>query len=239
MTKKRLIYSIIFILTFILSVALALETPLQASASSYNYNDYLNTIEAPEAMIVKQVIKSGEILDDKNNPVEFGLLKDIFVLQSPNLGTRIYLLDQTKNRIIVLNEKFEYIRKYPELDEGIPAPPGVALNAPSGIHVTEKYVYVADTENQRVGVFTHNWGVKTSITKPDDPTFESVAFKPLKVSVDATNGFTWLLQHFRRYSRYQPDYTFNRYVGSRSPNLLSGKDLERYSLPERRKPKPD
>jgi tetratricopeptide (TPR) repeat protein len=220
MTKKRLIYSIIFILTFILSVALALETPLQANASSYNYNDYLNTIEAPEALIVKQVIKSGEILDDKNNPVEFGLLKDIFVLQSPNLGTRIYLLDQTKNRIIVLNEKFEYIRKYPELDEGIPAPPGVALNAPSGIHVTEKYIYVADTENQRVGVFTHNWGVKTSITKPDDPTFESVAFKPLKVSVDANERIYVVASNiFEGILEINPDYTFNRYVGSRSAEL--------------------
>ena len=96
MMKKRLIYSSIFILTFIVSVLFSLKTPLKVSASSYNYNDFLNTIEAPEAMIVKQVIKSGEILNDENEPIEFGLLKDIFVLESETLGTRIYLLDQTK-----------------------------------------------------------------------------------------------------------------------------------------------
>jgi tetratricopeptide (TPR) repeat protein len=222
MMKKRLIYSSIFILSFIVSVLFSLKTPLKVSASSYNYNDFLNTIEAPEAMIVKQVIKSGEILNDENEPIEFGLLKDIFVLESETLGTRIYLLDQTKNRIIVLNENFEYIGKYPnfEIVEGIPANPDFILNSPSGIHVTEKYIYVADTEGQRVGVFTHNWGLKKSIKKPDDPTFETVAFKPLKVAVDTNERIYVVASNiFEGILDINPDYTFNRYVGSRSAEL--------------------
>ena len=64
MMKKCLIYSSIIIFSFIVSVLISLKTPLKVSASSNNYNDFLNTIEAPEAMIVKQVIKSGEILND-------------------------------------------------------------------------------------------------------------------------------------------------------------------------------
>ena len=177
-------------------------------------------------MIVKQVIKSNDLIDDKGKPIEFGLLKDVFVLESESLGTRIYLLDQTYNRIIVLNEKYQYIGKYPNIEpvEGIPVNDDFLLHSPTGIHVTEKNIYVADTEGQRVAVFTHNWGLRKAITKPDDPTFDKVAFKPLKISVDTIDETTERIyvvasNIFEGIIDINPDYSFNRYVGTSSIQL--------------------
>lgn len=221
MIKK---YSFIIIIVFILIIGLSIQ-PLKINASSYNYSEYLTTIGAPEAMIVKQVIKSGDLRDGNNKPIEFGVLKDVFVLES-NLGTKIYLLDQTNNRIIVLNEKYEYEGKYPNIEpvDGIPINETFALHSPSGIHVTERNIYVADTEGQRVAVFTHNWGLRKAITKPDDPTFDNVAFKPLKVSVDTIDVQTERIyvvasNIFEGIIDINPDYSFNRYVGTSSLQL--------------------
>src|SRR5690554_3653609 len=184
-------YGIFIVIIFVSLLTLSLDIP-KIKGASYNYSEFLLTIEAPEAMIVKQVIKSGDLKDEINQPIEFGVLKDVFVLESETLGTRIYILDQTNNRIITLNENFEYIGKYPNIEpvEGIPVNDAFTLHSPSGIHVTEKNIYVADTEGERVAVFTHNWGLRQAISKPDDPTFDEVAFKPLKVSIDNIDGKT-------------------------------------------------
>ncbi|MFA7435614.1 MAG: hypothetical protein WC006_04515 [Bacilli bacterium] len=218
-------YGIFIVIIFVSLLTLSLDIP-KIKGASYNYSEFLLTIEAPEAMIVKQVIKSGDLKDEINQPIEFGVLKDVFVLESETLGTRIYILDQTNNRIITLNENFEYIGKYPNIEpvEGIPVNDAFTLHSPSGIHVTEKNIYVADTEGERVAVFTHNWGLRQAISKPDDPTFDEVAFKPLKVSIDNIDGKTERIyvvasNIFEGIIDINPDYSFNRYIGSSSAQL--------------------
>lgn len=213
---KKIIILIIF------TLYLFIATSVYVNATSYNYSEYLQAIEAPEAMIVKRIIASEDIIDDEGKPIVFGNLKDVFVLESETLGTRIYLLDSTNNRIIVLDEQFEYIRQYPRKEDLI-VPPGGELNinyilkSPSGIFVTESSIYVADTEGERLAIFTHNWGLRKSIKNPDDPTFENITFKPLKVAVDKNERIYVVASNiFEGIIDFNPDYTFNRYIGASS-----------------------
>lgn len=210
------------ILLIIFTLYLFIVTSVNVNATSYNYSEYLQAIEAPEAMIVKRIIASEDIIDDEGKPIVFGNLKDVFVLESETLGTRIYLLDSTNNRIIVLDEQFEYIRQYPRKEDLI-VPPGGELNinyilkSPSGIFVTESSIYVADTEGERLAIFTHNWGLRKSIKNPDDPTFENITFKPLKVAVDKNERIYVVASNiFEGIIDFNPDYTFNRYIGASS-----------------------
>lgn len=216
---KKLILLIIFTLYILIAPTLSVN------ATSYNYSEYLRAIEAPEAMIVKRIIASGDIIDDDGEKVTFSNLRDVFVLESETLGTRIYLLDSDnnvleKNRIIVLDENFEYLRQYPKKEDFIVPPNGelnydYLLKNPSGLFVTESAIYIADTDAERLAIFTHNWGLRKAIKNPEDPTFDNLSFKPLKVAVDKNNRIYVVASNvFEGIIDFNPDYTFNRYIGS-------------------------
>jgi tetratricopeptide (TPR) repeat protein len=204
------------ILLIILLSALFLGITVNVRAASYTYSEFLEPIESPDAMILKRVINTNNILDDSGLPIAFGALKDVFVLESekPELGTRIYLLDSSNNRIVVLDQNYEFVCVYPGMEPGNGLDDNFFLHSPSGLFVTDNAIYVADTDAKRVAIFNHKWGLIKSIKNPDDPTFENAEFKPLKVAVDR-NGRIYVISSniFEGIIDFNPDYTFNRYVG--------------------------
>jgi hypothetical protein len=189
-------------------------TILSVAAESYNYSPLGEVIYSAEAASVTHIVDSSNLKDVSNQDVllEFGALVDVF-----GHDNKIYLVDKTNNQVHVLNENYEYLNSF-----GV----GVLLN-PSGVFVTDDYIYVADTGNYRVAIFDHDYILDSEILAPSDPTFKQSLtdtngydFKPLKLTVNRTGRIYVVAdQVFEGILDFNPDGTFSRYVGANSITL--------------------
>jgi len=189
-------------------------TVLSVSAESYNYSPLGEVIYSAEAVSVTHIVDSSNLKDELNQDVSisFGELVDVFAYDN-----KIYLVDKTNNQIHILNEEYEYLTSFGT---------GVLLN-PSGVFVTEDYIYVADTGNFRIALFDHTFNLSSEILAPSDPTFKQSPddekgydFKPLKITVNrAGRIYVVADQVFEGILDFNPDGTFSRYVGANSITL--------------------
>lgn len=199
----------------ILSLTVLFTVPIVKAA--YNYSPLMDVIASAEALIINQVIDSSNLVDKDKNSVEidFGTLVDV-----ANFGDEIYLVDNSNNKIIVLDENFHFKATFPNEE-------GVSLNAPRGVYATEKYIYVADTNNFRVAIFDHDYQFVSEVKQPDDPTFKTdptdvtgYDFKPLKIAVDRNDRIYVVAdQIFEGIIDFNPDGQFSRYVGANTVTL--------------------
>ncbi|MDD4069797.1 MAG: hypothetical protein PHF05_05005 [Candidatus Izemoplasmatales bacterium] len=189
-------------------------TILSVSAESYNYSPLGEVIYSAEAVSVTHIVDSSNLKDELNQDVSisFGELVDVFAYDN-----KIYLVDKSNNQVHILNEEYEYLTSFGT---------GVLLN-PSGIFVTEDYIYVADTGNFRIALFDHTFNLSSEILAPSDPTFKQSPddengydFKPLKLTVNRTGRIYVVAdQVFEGILDFNPDGTFSRYVGANSITL--------------------
>ena len=97
----------------------------------------------------------------------------------------VYIADGANSRIVVLNEHFKFQFELKEFvnDQGVPD----SLNTPSGLYVTTDTIYVADTENNRLVLFTREGEFIRIIGAPKDDVFrENAIYKPVALAVDDT-----------------------------------------------------
>ncbi len=180
--------------------------------ANYNYSPYGDVIESASSMSPARVISNSNFLDVNGNKAEIvlGDIKDVH-----NYNDQIYLADATNNLILVLNSEFRLIDTFPKkVDDVIPE--GYQLNKPSGIYIFDKKLYVADTENERIVVFDiETKELVLEVKNPQDPTFEKVKFKPLKLTVDRTGRmFVIAFDIFEGIMDFNPDGTFSRFYGT-------------------------
>lgn len=185
-------------------------------SAAYNYSPLLDVVASSEALIINQVIDSSNLVDSDNKKIDysFGTLIDVACYDN-----KIYLVDSSNNKIIVLDEKYHFLDSFPKEE--------VSLNSPKGIYITENKIYVADTNNLRIAIFDHDYKFLSQITSPDDPTFkkfptdkEGYDFKPIKLAVDKNERvYVVAEQIFEGIIDFNPDGTFSRYIGGNTVTL--------------------
>jgi len=199
----------------ILILILSLASTLRVKAA-YNYNPLGDVIASAEALISSKVVDSSNILnvDGDNENIQFGELVDVTSYEN-----RIFVVDRSNSAIYVLDNQYNYIDTFG--NEGLGK-----LDTPQGIFVTDEFIYVADSKNQRVAIYDHQLTYVREIGTPDDPTFKQFPedkgyeFRPLKVTVDRTGRvYVIAAQIFEGIIDFNPDGTFSRYVGANTVTL--------------------
>lgn len=111
--------------------------------------------------------------------VPFDEASDLFV----DHENRVYLADTANSRIIVMNSYYKLLFTIDTFVNG----QGVedSLAKPKGVFVNEKYIYVCDTNNERLVLFDRNGNFAKIIERPKSALFgtDSV-FMPVALAVD-------------------------------------------------------
>ena len=95
--------------------------------------------------------------------------EDLFVY-----GDKLYVADTGTARIVV--------REGREIVQEITAE---ELTSPSGLSVTDEYLYVVDRETQKILIFEHDGTLLKELGKPSEKVFgENTSFAPVKIAVD-------------------------------------------------------
>ncbi len=106
----------------------------------------------------------------------------------------LYIADKKNNRIVILNKYYkvvgiisEYEDEYEKLQ---------TLSSPKGVFVSKRnvndtadpnqgsYIYVCDTDNERIVVFDHSYQYVRTIKQPQTPLLDKGEFRPTAVAVD-------------------------------------------------------
>lgn len=193
---------IIILITLSLSIFLSPEVH-----ATYNYS-FWDTIDSAEAMSVLRVIDNSNLIDTNQNlnTITLGDLKDSFIYEN-----KLFVSDSKNNKVYVFNEMFEYVTSYPN-----EANPENKLNNPQGIHVFNNKLYVADYGNERIAIFDLDTkDLVQEVKTPNDVTFETLKFNPLKVVVDRTGRMNVVaFDVFEGVMEFDVDGNFNRYFGT-------------------------
>jgi len=161
---KKLMALAIFILVLAVSA-----TPVLASVPyrGYTYTPQWGAAVAPNAYIPYRVVYPG--LSSPND----------FIIQN----NMIYIADTGNNRIVVLDEDFEFVREI----TGFAGPNG-QFNSPEGLFVTDNHdLYIADTENSRIVVLdTYGDLIRIIETPVSDILPDDFRFFPVRIAVNRT-----------------------------------------------------
>lgn len=165
-------------MVIILVIALLLPSYMVPRVSAapyetYNYSFWQKAVPTPSAYIPEFVVDGLGY--------DFGLLnspEDLFVRNQT-----VYILDSGNNRILILDEQFEFLDEITEFDNNGQVD---SFNNPFGIFVTEdQQIYVADTGNRRVVHLDKRGDFIREIGAPEaDVLREGLDYRPTKVAVD-------------------------------------------------------
>ncbi|MCL2270921.1 MAG: hypothetical protein FWC24_06205 [Treponema sp.] len=156
--------------------------PLYAEPTNYtyNYDFWLEQVASPDpyrvgAYILGSALGIGNFRDPQG----------LFAREN-----RIYICDSGNNRILLLeygaNGEHTLVSEVSSVViDGAESP----FNYPMDLFECRNgFLYIADTNNNRVLKLDRDWNYISSITRPDDESIEEYAeFLPLKVSVDFAN----------------------------------------------------
>ncbi len=165
------------ILVSALSLVLLLTTIVGAAApyATYTYSSSGFVLNSPAAYVPDVMVDSAYM----GLTVPLDEPRDIFVDDDMN----VYLVDAKNSRVIALDRyykvKFE-INSFVN-DQGVPD----KLSEPGGVFVSDKYIYVCDSANNRIVMFLRDGSFFKIVPKPESNLFEEGdIYKPVAVAVD-------------------------------------------------------
>ena len=143
---------------------------------SYNYDRWGEAIPSQAGYIADRAV-SGADLGIGN----FDTPSDIFCDENH----LFYIADTKNDRIVTINEDFESAGR---IYDRFTMPDGsiTKLNRPKGIYVSQYtgYMYIADSENDRILITDRNGKVISEIRRPDTELYTAPTFKPQRVLAD-------------------------------------------------------
>ncbi len=169
--KKRIFSVLVLVMT-----ALMLATTVNAAAYStytYSYNGF--ALQSPDAYVPERVVDMAYV------GVEG--VTDIRDLEVDDEGN-MYIVDRGSNRVIVTNRyyKLKFIIDVFTNEYGVPD----SFDAPSGVCVTDEYIYVCDTDNNRIVMFDRDGNYVKIVPKPTASYFgQGSLYRPIAVAVDS------------------------------------------------------
>ncbi|MDR1868645.1 MAG: hypothetical protein LBQ82_01520 [Treponema sp.] len=152
----------------------------QPTNYTYNYDFWREQVASPDAYRVGAYILGTNIgVGNFRDP------QGLYIR-----GNRIYICDTGNDRILLLevNEKGEHVLVKTVRSVMIEGSESF-FNSPSDIfECREGFLYIADTENNRILKLDKNWNFIFAIYKPDDESIEDYfEFLPIKLVVDFAN----------------------------------------------------
>lgn len=209
MKKQRLIH--LFISLIVLVVIVFSIGGYQKVFAAYNYGPD-GVVESAESIVVTQVIDTSNLCYEDGTKVPsteytFGEIADVAMY-----GDKLYVSDSSNNVVVIFNDKYQYLQKFPTEDSGI------KLVKPNGLYVTEKYIYVCDYGQNRVAIFDRiTLNLVQEVLTPEDSAFENYEFRPKKITVTRTGRMYVIAEGINEgIIGFNADGTFSRYYGMNS-----------------------
>ena len=176
--KNRKICTLLLMLlvcTFVLGAfSIAAAEPYQSyTYSSDGFALYSPSAYSPVSSYNYQDVFSGTEMVDFNNPTDM-------VVDDEG---RVYIADSGNNRILVLNpESYKCDRIIDSFDNGGHKD---SFSDCRGVFVNEEYIFVCDTNNQRIVVFNRDYEFVKIIGKPTGTLFGATTqYNPVAMAVD-------------------------------------------------------
>ena len=219
MKKLRNLLLIGFVLLMLLPGTVSAAAPYK----TYTYSPDGELLVSPDAYLPEMKnIDSNYIGIETDGPNQKTLhgAGDIFV--GPD--EKVYIADTGNNRIIVLTKyyKLDYIIETFINDYGVPD----GFSNPTGVFVNEDYIYVCDTDSNRIVMF--RTGIKDTdesfvkiIEQPESSLFEEGAiYKPIACAVDQYGRiFVVSSTTYQGVIVINEDAEFFGFIGSQSDTL--------------------
>ncbi|MCL1959377.1 MAG: hypothetical protein FWF68_07220 [Spirochaetes bacterium] len=147
---------------------------------TYNYDYWDEQVASPDAYRVNAYILGTSLgIDNFRDPQGLYIKENrIYICDSGNNRILLVKIDENGNHVLVKTVSSVFI-------DGVESP----LKFPSDIFESrDGFLYIADTNNNRVLKLDNNWNYIFSITRPDDESIDDfVEFQPLKLIVDFAN----------------------------------------------------
>ena len=206
----------------ILAVLSCLLMLLPVVASAASYKTYTYSIDgeqllSPDAYTPNRQIDSTEMnlpmtVNDKGEQVRETLnTPDDLVVDSKG---NVYIADSSNNCIYALDSNFKFRFKITSFvnNQGVDD----ALSGCKGCFVTDKYIYVADTNKNRIVIFDLDGNYVRHLDEPEADIFEDNAiYKPVALAVDATERlYVVSSTTYQGILALDKDGVFQAYVGA-------------------------
>ncbi len=215
--KSVIVISLVFALLMILTTSASAFAPYE----TYSYAISGDVMPSPSAYEVAEggvhtpytMSQFSEVTVNVAPDADKGKSAFVDMCSDPN-GT-IYISDQGKARIIVLNRDFkaQHIIETFNSDQK----PKDTFNKLQGIFATDEYLYVCDKDNSRIVVFettSGNYNYVKDIGRPDSKAYVG-DFKPRAVAVDRFNKLFVVSEgQSKGVIVMDEDSTFSGYIGA-------------------------
>ncbi len=166
----------ILVLAILAAMMLTTVSSATSAYTTYTYSSDGFVLNSPDAYVPDTIMDSGTM----GLPDALGTPTDIFADKAGN----VYIVDAS-GRIFILDSYYKYkatISKFVN-EQGV----SDTFNNPQGVFVTDKYIYVCDTDNARIIMFDKEAPYKfvKTVSQPVSNLFEEDAiYKPVALAVD-------------------------------------------------------
>jgi sugar lactone lactonase YvrE len=170
----------IYLIWFVFLIFAVVPVFSEPTNYTYNYDYWDEQVASPDAYRINVYILGTSLgIDNFRDP------QGLYIKEN-----RIYICDSGNNRILLVevneNGNHTLVKTISSvLIDGVES----HFNFPSDIFESrDGFLYIADTNNNRVLKLDNDWGYVFSITRPDDESIDDfVEFQPLKLIVDFAN----------------------------------------------------
>lgn len=169
-TLKKILLLSLALLFVLMPAASAVEPYVTYTYGTDGFPRTSPTVYTPIMNVDSAYIGLEKAMDDP---------RDLFVDDDGN----VYIVDAANNRIIVTDSNFKLKFTITDFinDQGIPD----SFTNPSGVFVTDKSIYVCDTDANRIVIFDRDGNFERILGKPTSALFgEESIYKPVAVAVD-------------------------------------------------------
>ena len=168
----------IFAVMFICATVFASVCQAMVPYATYTYSIDGEVLESPDAYVPDSVIDSEYI----------GLEEDKYLAEVTDLtvdsDNNVYITETSLNRVIILDRYYKLKFQIDEFvnEHGIPD----GFNGPQGVFISDDYIYVCDTGNNRIVMFDKEGNYEKIVYAPESELFdEGDIYTPIAVAVDA------------------------------------------------------
>lgn len=170
---KKLHRSLILIFTFIMIMSGGVSAAAPYATYTYSIDQW--PMESPDAYVPDYIVDSAYI----GLSTPFSDPRDLEIGPDGN----VYLVSAGTNTVVCMDRymKLKFTISSFTNEQGVPD----SLSGPSGVFINEQYIYVCDTEKNRIVMFDLEGNFHKIVPKPESPLFnEGAIYKPVAAAVD-------------------------------------------------------